>query len=229
MVARPDLWGRTPPSDAIGLDDLLVLIAFGIVFGGRIGYVLFYSFDYYSANPWEALQVWHGGMSFHGGLAGAIAGMCWFAWRRKQSVLPVFDLVGAVAPIGLFFGRVANFVNGELWGRATDVPWAMVFPTGGPYARHPSQLYEAALEGLALFIVVQIAVRLGGLKRPGLIAGIFGLGYGLARSFCELFREPDQQIGFFTGGITMGMILSAPLILGGVALLIRATRRVPAA
>jgi phosphatidylglycerol:prolipoprotein diacylglycerol transferase len=228
LVSRPSLWGRTPPADAAGLDDLLVLIAFGVVLGGRIGYVLFYSLDYYLDHPVEALMVWRGGMSFHGGLTGAILAMCWFAWRRKQEVLPVFDLIASVAPIGLLFGRIANFVNGELWGRATDVPWAFIFPTGGPVPRHPSQLYEAALEGFLLLAVVQLLVHRGGLRRPGLVAGSFGLGYGLARSFCELFREPDQQIGFLAGGLTMGMILSAPLILGGLWLITRAMRRTSA-
>ncbi len=225
MIARAELWGRTPPTDAAGLDDLLVLIAFGVILGGRLGYVLFYNFSYYAGHPLEALMVWHGGMSFHGGLIGAIAGMCWFAWRRRQAILPLFDLVGAVAPIGIFFGRIANFVNGELWGRAADVPWAMVFPTGGPDPRHPSQLYEAALEGLVLFIVVQTVVRMGGLKRPGLTAGVFGLGYGLARIACEFFREPDAQIGFFADAVTMGMILSLPLVIGGIALIVMASRR----
>jgi phosphatidylglycerol:prolipoprotein diacylglycerol transferase len=219
LVAKPDRWGRTPPTDAAGLDDLLVLIAFGVILGGRIGYVFFYNAEYYAANPLEAFIVWHGGMSFHGGLLGAIAGMCWFAWRRKQPILPIFDLVACVAPIGIFFGRLANFVNSELWGRTTDVPWAVVFPNGGPLPRHPSQLYEAALEGLLLFIIVQLAVRWGALKQPGLVAGIFGLGYGLARITSEFFREPDAQIGFFADHITMGMILSLPLVVGGLVLI----------
>ncbi|GGE40137.1 prolipoprotein diacylglyceryl transferase [Agaricicola taiwanensis] len=219
MVGRQNLWGRTPPTDAGGLDDLLVLIAFGVVLGGRIGYVFFYNAEYYAAQPLEALMVWRGGMSFHGGLLGAIAGMCWFAWRRGQSVLPIFDLIGAVAPIGIFFGRIANFVNGELWGRVSDVPWAVIFPNAGPFPRHPSQIYEAALEGLLLFMIVQVAVRLGGLRRPGLVAGIFALGYGLARIVCEFFREPDAQIGFFADVITMGMILSLPLVAGGLILI----------
>jgi len=224
LLAAPRLWGRSPPLDAPALDDLLVAIALGVILGGRLGYVLFYNFPYYARNPLEALQIWHGGMSFHGGLLGATVAMAVFAHRRKVSLLPVFDLVAAVAPIGLFFGRLANFVNGELWGRVSDVPWAMVFPNGGPFPRHPSQLYQAGLEGLLLFVVLMVAVRAGGLRRPGLIAGTFLGLYGVCRIIGELFREPDAQLGFLAGGVTMGMLLSLPMVLIGAVVAVRAWR-----
>lgn len=224
LVARPPLWGRTPPAEAAGLDDLLVLVALGVVLGGRLASVLIYNPAYYLANPVEALMIWHGGMSFHGGLAGAALAMWYFARRRRVPVLPVFDLIAAVVPIGLFFGRIANFVNGELWGRPTDVSWGVVFPMAGPEPRHPSQLYEAATEGALLFVILMIAVRLGALKRPGLVTGMFGAGYALARIGCEFFRQPDIQIGFLAGGLTMGMLLSLPMLLLGSILIARAVR-----
>jgi phosphatidylglycerol:prolipoprotein diacylglycerol transferase len=142
-------------------------------------------------------------------------------------MLSLGDVTAAVAPIGLFLGRIANFINGELWGRPTDVPWAMVFPHGGPIPRHPSQLYEAALEGVVLFIILGLLVRSGALKRPGIVTGVFALGYGLARITCEMFREPDVQLGFLWGGLTMGMLLCIPLILAGIAILAVALRRPP--
>ena len=148
----------------------------------------------------------------------------------RQRTIPIFafsDIICAAIPIGLFFGRIANFINGELFGRATDVPWAMVFPNGGPVPRHPSQLYEATLEGIVLFIVLGLMVRAGWLKRPGVITGAFALGYGVARITCELFREPDIQLGFLWGGLTMGMLLCVPLILGGIAILAFALSRKP--
>jgi phosphatidylglycerol:prolipoprotein diacylglycerol transferase len=150
-----------------------------------------------------------------------------FALRQHIPVLSLADVTAAVAPIGLFLGRLANFINGELWGRAADVPWAMVFPHGGAVPRHPSQLYEAALEGVVLFIVLALLVRSGALKRPGVVTGVFALGYGVARITCELFREPDPQLGFLWGGITMGMLLCIPLILAGIAVLAVAFRREP--
>jgi phosphatidylglycerol:prolipoprotein diacylglycerol transferase len=166
-------------------------------------------------------------MSFHGGFAGCVAAVFLFARKRGISILSLGDLTCAAGPIGLFFGRLANFINGELWGRATDVPWAFVFPGGGPLPRHPSQLYEAVLEGLLLFAVLAFAVRRGALRRPGLVVGLFAIVYALARSFCELFREPDAQLGFLWGGLTMGMLLSVPLFLAGLAFVIAALRRPP--
>lgn len=225
IAGRDALWGATPHPKPIEVDDLIVFVAFGVILGGRIGYVLFYDFALYIHEPLEALKLWRGGMSFHGGLIGAALGVALFARSRKLPILPVFDLASAVAPIGLFFGRLANFINGELFGRVSDVPWAMVFPNGGPEPRHPSQLYQAALEGVALFVLVQLLVRGGALKRPGLVAGLFVAGYAIARIVGELFRQPDAQIGFLAGGLTMGMLLSIPMLLLGLFVAARAMRR----
>ena len=164
-------------------------------------------------------------MAFHGGLAGAALGIWLFSLAQKVSPLVVADLCAAVVPVGLFLGRIANFIKPELWGRPSDVAWAMVFPDAGPLPRHPSQLYEAFAEGLVLFIVLQIAIRLGALKHPGLVTGLFGAGYGIARILCEFFREPDPQLGFLFGGATMGMLLSLPLILAGCVILTLSRRR----
>jgi phosphatidylglycerol:prolipoprotein diacylglycerol transferase len=154
-------------------------------------------------------------MSFHGGFLGCVLAVVLFGWRRKIPILSLGDVTCAVGPIGIFLVRLANFINGELWGRATDVPWAMVFPGGGPLPRHPSQLYEAALEGIVLFVILAALVRVGALKRPGLVIGAFAVCYGVARMISELFREPDAQLGFLWGGLTMGMLLTIPLILAG--------------
>jgi phosphatidylglycerol:prolipoprotein diacylglycerol transferase len=224
LVSRESLWHGLPRPSAGSLDDLLVYTAIGVVFGGRLGYVLFYNLDFYLAHPVEALAVWKGGMSFHGGLLGAALGIGLFARRMRQNFLTVFDLCAAVVPIGLFLGRLANFIKPELWGRPSDVPWAMVFPGAGPLPRHPSQLYEAALEGIVLFIILALVVRAGGLRRPGLVTGIFAIGYGVARIICEFFREPDPQLGFLFGGATMGMLLSLPLIAAGLVCLFLANR-----
>ncbi|MEA2759722.1 MAG: phosphatidylglycerol---prolipoprotein diacylglyceryl transferase [Methylobacteriaceae bacterium] len=227
LAGRDSLWNGTPHPSPRSLDDLLVYCALGVVLGGRIGYVLFYNFSYYAAHLAEIPAVWKGGMSFHGGLAGAAVGIYLFARRYELPVLSAFDIGCAVVPIGLFLGRIANFIKPELWGRPSDVPWAMVFPDAGPLPRHPSQLYEAGLEGLVLFIALAIAIRLGALKRPGLVSGIFGIGYGVARITCEFFREPDPQLGFLFGNATMGMLLSLPLIAIGAVVLIVALRRRP--
>lgn len=227
ICATDALWGPTRHPAPLDIDDLIVWVAFGVILGGRLGYVLFYDLAHYAAEPLDALKLWRGGMSFHGGFLGAAAGVALFARSKGLPVLPVFDLASAVTPIGLLFGRLANFINGELFGRPSDVPWAMVFPHGGPEPRHPSQLYQAALEGLALFILVQIVVRAGGLKRPGLVGGVFVAGYGVARIIGETFREPDAQIGFLAGGLTMGMLLSIPMVLVGLAIAGLALRRRP--
>jgi phosphatidylglycerol:prolipoprotein diacylglycerol transferase len=208
-------------------DDFVIWITLGIILGGRIGYVLFYNLAHFTADPLEIVQLWNGGMSFHGGVTGCVLAIVLFALRRGIPILSLGDVNAAVAPIGLFLGRIANFINGELWGRPTDVPWAMVFPHGGPIPRHPSQLYEAALEGVVLFIVVGLLVRCGALKRPGIVTGVFAIGYGVARITCEFFREPDAQLGFLWGGLTMGMLLCIPLIFGGIAILVVAFRRLP--
>jgi phosphatidylglycerol:prolipoprotein diacylglycerol transferase len=199
-------------------DDFVTWAVLGIVLGGRIGYVVFYNADYYLQHPVEALYLWHGGMSFHGGLIGVIVAMALFVRNRGIRFFHLTDAVAASTPIGLFFGRLANFINGELFGRETDLPWGMVFPNGGPNPRHPSQLYEAILEGPALFVVLAIiAWRYKGLARPGLLSGAFLAGYALCRMAVELVREPDQQVGFLLGGATMGQLLSLPMLAFGIA------------
>lgn len=220
LVSRESLWGGFARPSAESLDDLLVYMTMGVVFGGRLGYVLFYNFDFFLTHLSEIPKVWNGGMSFHGGLAGATLGVVLFAKRNGYPVLSVGDVCSTVAPLGLFFGRIANFIKPELWGRPTDVPWAMVFPEAGPLPRHPSQLYEAGLEGLVLLLIVGLVVRAGGYKRPGLTSAIFLAGYGVARIICEFYREPDPQLGFLFGGATMGMLLSVPLILLGLGIYI---------
>jgi phosphatidylglycerol:prolipoprotein diacylglycerol transferase len=225
LVSTPSLWGGTPPMKPADLDDALFWIALGVILGGRLGFVLVYNFDYYSQHPIDALMVWRGGMSFHGGFLGTVVAMILFARSRGIPTWSLFDLVAATVPIGLFLGRIANFINGELWGRIADVPWAVVFPNGGPLPRHPSQLYQAGLEGIGLFALAMIAIRLGALRRPGLVASLFATGYGIARCVGELFRQPDPQIGFLWGDLTMGMLLSLPMIAVGVFFTVRALRQ----
>ena len=209
------------------IDDFLLWAALGVILGGRLGYVLFYKPVYFLQNPLQILTLWEGGMSFHGGLLGVILAILLFALRNGVSPFMLSDLVAIVAPIGLFFGRLANFVNGELWGRITDVPWAMIFPRGGPVPRHPSQLYEAGLEGLVLFIILQVCLRVFRLnEKPGLLSAIFFLGYGTFRFVCEFFREPDTQ---FVGPISMGMALSIPVWLAAGILFWLALRKPRAA
>jgi len=205
------------------MDAFITWAIIGIILGGRLGYVLFYNLSVYLDDPLAIFQVWEGGMAFHGGLVGAVLAILLFAWSRGISPFAVGDLVAAVVPIGLFFGRIANFINGELYGRASDVPWAIVFPNGGPEPRHPSQLYEAFLEGLVLFVVMMVLatnrkVRL----RPGTIAGVFFVLYGSFRFLVEFVREPDAQLGFLWLGATMGQLLSLPMILFGAWLVWRA-------
>ncbi|MFS8035394.1 prolipoprotein diacylglyceryl transferase [Xanthobacter sp. AM11] len=225
MVARPAVWGGVSPMQPQDLDDALFWATLGVILGGRLGYVLFYNPVHFAQHPADIVAVWKGGMSFHGGLAGTLLALVLFARARAIPVLSLLDVASVVAPIGLFFGRIANFINGELWGRPADVPWAVVFPTGGDVPRHPSQLYEAALEGLVLFVVMLALVRCGGLKRPGVAAGVFGMGYGIARITGEFFREPDVQLGYLAFGTTMGMWLSVPLVLAGAGLLLFALKR----
>ena len=223
LVADARLWGPAPRAVPADIDDLIVWVALGIVAGGRIGYVLFYNLPVYAADPLEALAVWRGGMSFHGGFLGAVLALLLFARSRGLNGLSMLDVAAAVTPIGLFFGRIANFVNGELWGRpAVDFPYAVVFPQGGPVPRHPSQLYEAFAEGLVLFVLLALAVRWFGFRRPGMIGGLFVLLYALARIGCEFFREPDPQLGFLFGGVTMGMLLSLPMALVGLVAVVLA-------
>ena len=224
LIETPRLWAGEAPATRTQLDDFLVWAAVGIILGGRIGYILFYDFANVAAEPLRALQVWNGGMSFHGGLAGTTLAMILFARRNGIAVWSLFDIVAAVVPIGLFFGRIANFVNGELWGRLSDAPWAVIFPEADPFARHPSQLYEAGLEGIVLLAVLALAVyRFGALKRPGLVTGIFVAGYALSRITVEFFREPDPQLGYLFGGwLTMGMLLSLPMLALGLWAIFRA-------
>lgn len=221
------LWGGHSPVCASDVDDVIAWCALGIVLGGRIGYVLFYGKSYFFNHPSEIFQLWHGGMSFHGGFLGTIAALLLYAYRRKIPLLSMLDLGAVVTPIGLFLGRIANFVNGELWGRVTDVPWAVIFPHAGPLPRHPSQLYEAGLEGIVLFAIGLIAVRMGALKRPGLVGGLFVAGYGFARVAGEQFRQPDAQLGFLVGGLTMGTLLSLPMIAAGLIAIVCAVKKAP--
>jgi phosphatidylglycerol:prolipoprotein diacylglycerol transferase len=233
LVRRDALWGAIKRPGTAELDDLLVWVAISVVLGGRLGYVLFYDFATYAADPLQIFAVWRGGMAFHGGLLGAILAIILFAGKHGYSPLSVFDIAAAVVPIGLFFGRIANFINGELWGRpAPDFAFAMVFPHGGPVPRHPSQLYQAFAEGPLLFLLILFVLSRAGFHRPGLIAGVFGVGYAVARIGCEFFREPDPQLGFLFGeslgwlggGATMGMLLSLPMLAAGLWLIARARR-----
>ncbi len=227
LVSRDRLWDGVPRPTAVEMDDFVLWATLGIILGGRLGYVLFYKPDFYFAHPVEILRVWEGGMSFHGGLIGTTLAMMLFARRKSFSPWSLFDVVAAAVPIGLFFGRIANFINGELYGRPTDAGVAMIFPTdplGLP--RHPSQLYEAGLEGIVLFSFLAVLVwRFGRLRQPGFVTGAYVAGYGVARVVGEVFRMPDDYIGFLAGGLTMGMVLSLPMIIVGIGVMIWASRR----
>jgi phosphatidylglycerol:prolipoprotein diacylglycerol transferase len=228
VIANQRWWGGPAPLTVADYDDFVLWVTLGIILGGRIGYVLFYNFELFREHPIEMLKVWNGGMSFHGGFLGCVLAVGLFAWKRGISFLSLGDITCAAGPIGLFLGRLANFVNQELWGRETDVPWAMIFPLDrDQLARHPSQLYEATLEGLVLLLILHMLIRRGALKRPGLVIGAFAMIYAVMRSFCELFREPDVQLGFLWRGTTMGMLLSIPLFLAGVGFVVYALRRQP--
>jgi phosphatidylglycerol:prolipoprotein diacylglycerol transferase len=212
------------------IDDFLLWAALGVILGGRLGYVLFYKPSFYLSQPLSILTVWEGGMSFHGGFLGVVVAITAFAIRNKVPIFMLSDLVAMVVPIGLFFGRIANFINGELWGRSTDVAWAMVFPRGGPLPRHPSQLYQAFFEGVVLLSVMVLVWRLtDGRRRPGLLTGVFCVGYGIARIVGEVFREPDAFLGYIWGPLTMGMLLSVPLLVFGGWLIARAYGAAPLA
>lgn len=229
LLRQPHLWiGGKPPLGPERVDDLLIYMTVGVLVGGRLGYVLFYEPRHFLMNPLDIPAVWKGGMAFHGGLIGSILAIVLFAHRNKVEPWSMLDVCAAATPIGLFFGRLANFINGELIGRPTTVPWAMIFPAD-PLERHPSQLYEAFFEGLVLFAVLWwLTYRLLALKRPGMVAGTFLLGYGLARSFCELFREPDPGHLFTFGPLTAGILYSLPMIAAGLWVLHGAVRRPPA-
>ncbi|PVA10298.1 prolipoprotein diacylglyceryl transferase [Pelagivirga sediminicola] len=246
-VRRPDLWqAKTPVMTPKQVEDLMFWAILGIILGGRLGFVLFYQPGYYKSNPLEILQVWQGGMSFHGGMLGVLVACIAFSQRHKLRILSVGDLLCMAAPAGLMLGRIANFINAELWGRPTDLPWGVIFPGAaaqdcpgvvGLCARHPSQLYEALLEGLVLgAVLLWLAYRRGALKRPGRITGWFFIGYGAARFIVELAREADAQfisegnplghaVQFGAGlGLSMGQILSLPMIAFGIALLLTRPR-----
>jgi phosphatidylglycerol---prolipoprotein diacylglyceryl transferase len=227
LIANERLWGGPAPMTVTDFDDFVLWCTLGVILGGRLGYVLFYNNAHFLEHPAEIVKLWNGGMSFHGGFVGVVIAVALFAHRRHIPALSLGDVTATVYPVGHFLGRLANFINGELWGRVSDVPWAMVFPGGGPLPRHPSQIYQATIEGLLLFIIIMVFVRAGALRRPGLVLGVFAAGYGVARIVCELFREPDPQLGYLWGGLTMGMLLSIPLILAGVALIAYARRRSP--
>ena len=219
---------RRPPKlvTTLHIDDFVVWATLGVVLGGRLGYVLFYKPGYFLDHPAEIFAMWQGGMSFHGGLSGMIVASFAFAHRRKIPWLALGDLICAAVPIGLFLGRLANFVNAELYGRTTTAAWGMVFPGGGPDPRHPSQIYEALLEGLVLFAVLALLVyRRRALERPGQVSGAFFVGYAIARGIAELFRQPDAHLGFLALGTTMGQLLSLPVLLLGLYLIVRARRR----
>jgi phosphatidylglycerol:prolipoprotein diacylglycerol transferase len=198
------------------VDDLAFYVVLGVVLGGRLGYVIFYQFGHYLENPASILRIWQGGMSFHGGLAGVLIASALFARKHKLPFLRVTDLLALVTPIGLFFGRLANFINGELVGRLTDGSWGMVFAHVDMVPRHPSQLYEAALEGLVLFIVLLVAYRRSAFAHVGVVGGLFLAGYAVARIVSECFREPDAFLGPIVGPVTMGQLLSIPMLAAGV-------------
>lgn len=248
LMNRPALWGGEAPMRPKLVEDLLTAVILGVVIGGRLGFVLFYEPGYYLTHPLEVVKVWQGGMSFHGGFLGTVVAGLWFCRRHELPALRVADAFALVAPIGLFLGRVANFIKPELWGRPTDAPWGVIFPVeaaqlcngiagqiDGACARHPSQLYEAGLEGLLLGTILWALMATGALKRPGLLLGVFLMGYGLSRAVVELFRQPDAQfvgpgnplglaLQFGDWGLTMGQILSLPMIAVGLWFALRARR-----
>jgi phosphatidylglycerol:prolipoprotein diacylglycerol transferase len=223
MIRRPG-----SPMTAAHLDDLITWCTLGVILGGRTGYVLFYNPAQYAADPLAFFKLWEGGMSFHGGLAGVILAIVLYARSQGLSGLRILDYAAVVTPIGLFLGRLANFVNGELWGRPTDGTWGIIFPDAGPEPRHPSQLYEAATEGLMLFLLLTLLFwGTSARMKPGLLGGLFIAGYGTSRFVIEYFREPDAQLGILSMGLTMGQLLSLPMILFGLFLVATAGGRRP--
>lgn len=245
LMRRPGLWGGTAPMPPARVEELLTWIVAGVIIGGRLGFVLFYEPALYLAHPAEIVKVWQGGMSFHGGFLGVVIAAWLYARRNRIAPLHLADALAVAAPAGLLLGRIANFINAELWGRPTTAPWGVIFPgeaaqncpgITGPCARHPSQLYEAGLEGLLLGLVLLLLVRAGGLRRPGLALGVFLAGYGLARFVVEFFRQADAQfitaanpwghvLGGPVWGITMGQLLSLPMVAIGLGFVLWALRR----
>ena len=242
FVVRTFLWiAEEPPFSTEQADSFLTHLILGVIIGGRLGYVLFYNFEYYALNPINIIRIWDGGMAFHGGFIGVVISVILFSRANNLSLWPTSDLIAVSTPPGLFFGRIANFINAELWGRPTDLPWGVIFPGElaqkcdaivGLCARHPSQLYEAGLEGFLLFIFLFCVALNGGFKKPGLLTGFFASGYGLSRFVVEYFRVPDPQFvslenpygfayEFGSFGLTMGQSLSLPMIVIGIALCIR--------
>lgn len=221
LVSTPRLWaGNTPPMTLARIDDLLLFMTFGVIIGGRLGQILLYDPDFYFANPAEMVKVWKGGMSFHGGVIGCTLLILLFAYIYKLCARSVADLVCASVPFGLFFGRIANFINSEHWGRVTDAWVGMVFPNGGDNPRHPSQLYEAALEGIVMFVILRIATHhFYALKRPGLTTGIWMIWYAIARSFSEIFREPEPYNIMNIGPFTAGQMYCVPMVILGIYLI----------
>lgn len=245
LMRRPHLWGGTAPMRPGAVEELLTWVVVGVILGGRLGFVLFYEPAYYLSNPVEIIKVWQGGMSFHGGFLGVVLAAWAYARRNGIAPLRLADALAVAAPVGLFLGRIANFINAELWGRPTDAPWGVIFPgeaaqdcpgVEGLCARHPSQLYEAGLEGVLLGLALLILVRRGGLARSGLALGVFLAGYGLARFVVEFFRQADAQfvtpdnpwghvLGGPVWGLTMGQLLSLPMIAVGLGFVLWALRR----
>jgi phosphatidylglycerol:prolipoprotein diacylglycerol transferase len=245
-IRTPRLWAGNPPMTAEQVERLLTWIILGVILGGRLGYVLFYDLPTYLADPLQIVQVWEGGMSFHGGFVGVVVAAIWFCRREGIPMLSMGDLLAVATPVGLMLGRLTNFINAELWGRPTDLPWGVIFPGTaaqtcpqlvGLCARHPSQLYQAALEGLLLALVlVWLAFRKGWFKRPGALMGVFLAGYGTARFLVEFVRQPDAQfvsegnpvgLALHWGGwgLTMGQILSLPMIAVGLYFVLRTRER----
>ena len=224
LLRTDRLWSGTPRPDPASLIDLVLYIMLGTIIGGRLGQVILYEPAYYAAHPIEIVELWNGGMAFHGGLIGVLLAIWYFAYRFKISFLTIADLVAVVCPTAVFLVRIGNFINSEHWGRPTNVPWAVVFPEVDAIPRHPSQLYEAALEGLLLLMILGIVAQKGGFRYPGLLTGLAALGYALARIAMEFFREPDPQIEQLPYGLTMGMVLSAPMAVIGIALMLHSAR-----
>lgn len=226
LLRTPRLWSRdTPPMGLERVDDLLLYVTLAVIVGGRLGQVLLYEPSYYFAHPVEIFQVWKGGMSFHGALIGSAVALILFARRYGVSARTVMDLCCAAVPFGLFFGRLANFVNSEHWGRVTDAAVGMVFPNGGAVPRHPSQLYEAALEGLVMLVIMRIVThKVLGLKRPGLVTGVWLVWYAIARAICEFFREPEQIHALNIEPFTAGQLYSVPMLLLGIYFIATAKR-----
>ena len=206
---------------AAKFDELIIYLVVGIIFGGRLGYILFYNLEYYSENFFEIFKIWQGGMSFHGGLLGIIVSILIFSKKTQVSFFKYADIVSCVAPIGIFLGRIANFINGELFGKISNLPWAVIFPNGGNVSRHPSQIYEAILEGLILFLILNyLALKKKLLFRVGYISGSFLLFYSVMRIFSEIFREPDIHLGFLFNYFSLGTLLSLPILIAGLLIIL---------